>query len=548
MNSSNSFRFILWALFLGLFFFLFTLWVIEYDYSKNDVNKNPSVVQNREGNIQETSFNNLGKKYLTTDGLYDRSYVIEVVTDLFLVTIDRRGGDIVTLKLLKYPNSLSEKTSAYTLLDITTTRFSIAQSGLIGEKGPDSVLKGRFEYKSEKESYVCKNLLDVFFIDLIYEDSNLVVTKRFYFFNTSYVINVEYIITNKNADDYVCYLFGRLKQKNLGVIHTWYEDLFSMRTFNGFAFSTDKKSFTKISFFDIEKNCLVTHSVYGWIASIERYFITSWIVSRSNYEYATENFSDGFYGIRFIKRDPLVIKPFTQNNINLTLYAGPAITKDLKSIAPGLDLTVDYGFFWFLSQPIFYLLSLINFVLKNWGFSIIFLTFFIRLLFFPLSASSYRSMAKLRLLQPKINSLKEKYKEDNKTQFSASLLELYKKENVNPFGGCLPLLIQIPVFIAFYYVLLQSVELRMVPFVFWINDLSVPDPYYVLPVLMGISMFIQQKLNPKPADPTQEKIFLFIPPLLTLLFLQFAAGLVLYWLVNNLLSITQQWYMIRKYT
>jgi len=283
----------------------------------------------------------------------------------------------------------------------------------------------------------------------------------------------------------------------------------------------------------------------GWIAMQEHYFLTAWIPKADvkNVFYTRSMNNDYTIGAVSL---PIQLNPGQNTTLGAKLYIGPEDTKTLAGLAPGLDMTVDYGFFWFVSDPLFKIMSAINQVLGNWGWTIVLMTLLIKAIFYRLSARSYRSMAGMRKLQPKLLALKERYGDD-KAKLSQATMELYRQEKVNPLGGCLPILVQIPVFIGLYWVLLESVELRQAPFIFWIRDLSVMDPYHVLPLIMGGTMFVQQKLNPAPPDPVQAKLMMFLPLLFTALFWSFPAGLVLYWIVNNTLSILQQWYITRKY-
>ena len=283
----------------------------------------------------------------------------------------------------------------------------------------------------------------------------------------------------------------------------------------------------------------------GWVAWLQHYFVTAWIpAANSTNNVEGRKDSQGNYIIGFTS-DTLSVPAGGQGATAMTLYAGPKIQEDLKALAPDLDLTVDYGILWFLAQPIFWLLELIHDVLGNWGWSIVVLTLIIKLIFFPLSAASYKSMARMRAVSPKLQALKEQHGEDRQ-KMSQAMMELYKKEKINPLGGCLPILVQMPVFLALYWVLLESVEMRQAPWMLWITDLSITDPYFILPIIMGVTMFIQQQLNPTPPDPMQARVMKLLPIIFTFFFLWFPAGLVLYWVVNNVLSIAQQWYITRQ--
>jgi YidC/Oxa1 family membrane protein insertase len=282
----------------------------------------------------------------------------------------------------------------------------------------------------------------------------------------------------------------------------------------------------------------------GWVAMEEHYFTTAWVPDVGSYQFITETFADHSYSVCFVGSQ-VVVSPGKSAIVGASLYAGPEIMQTLQKVAPGLELTVDYGSLWWICQPIFHLMCWLYSIFGNWGVAIILVTVLIKLAFYKLSASSYRSMGNMKKLQPKMEQLKEKYGDDRQ-KFGQAVMELYKKEKVNPLGGCLPILIQIPVFIALYYVLLESVELRQAPFALWLQDLSVKDPFYVLPIIMGCSMFLQQRMSPAPPDPVQAKVMMAMPIVFTVMFLQFPSGLVLYWVVNNGLSILQQWFITRR--
>jgi len=273
--------------------------------------------------------------------------------------------------------------------------------------------------------------------------------------------------------------------------------------------------------------------------------VTAWVPAKDDTNVVqTRKDSQGNYIIGYTG-PALNVPAGAEGQASTTLYAGPKIQKDLAALSPGLDKTVDYGILWFLAEPIFWLLEHIHNLLGNWGFSIIVLTLIIKLAFFPLSAASYRSMARMRAVSPRLQALKEQFGDDRQ-KMSQAMMELYKKEKINPLGGCLPILVQMPVFLALYWTLLESVEMRQAPWILWITDLSIKDPYFILPIIMGATMFIQQQLNPTPPDPMQARVMKMMPIIFTFFFLWFPAGLVLYWVVNNVLSIAQQWYITRK--
>lgn len=474
----------------------------------------------------------------------DPNRTINVTTDVLNLKIDLLGGDIVYLDLPKYPVSLEEQNKGFVLLDESKERFYIVESGLLNEKGPDSASLGRQLYSAPLKNNLLGANEDVLTVDMSFATRDgVVVIKRFTFVRGSYEVNISYIIENNSTTDYVVSPFGRIKRSPPAAVSS---GLFgTTKSYTGAAINTPTTKYKKISFDDMQKKPFSESVEGGWAAMVEHYFVSALIPSAldKNY-YKTENLGGDIFGITFVTATKKV-GPNTKEVIETKLYVGPEIAQQLKTIAPGLELTIDYGFFWFLCQPIFWVLKTVFDLLGNWGVAIIVTTVLIKALFYKLSASSYKSMGNMRKIQPKIEALKKRYGDD-KQQFSQAMMDLYRKEKVNPLGGCLPILIQIPVFISLYYVLLESVELRQAPFMLWIQDLSAKDPYYVLPILMGISMFIQQRLNPAPPDPLQAKVLMFMPLFFTFLFLQFPSGLVLYWVVNNILSILQQWYITRS--
>jgi YidC/Oxa1 family membrane protein insertase len=322
--------------------------------------------------------------------------------------------------------------------------------------------------------------------------------------------------------------------------------MFQIGSFTGSSFGQPgKHRYKKVSFDDMKKQNLDVDANGGWVAMQQHYFLTAWVPNQKSLNRLYTQSNHEKFTIGSVS-EQYTLEPQQSLNLSSQLYVGPEDTAVLKKLAPGLDLTVDYGWLWFLSDALFSIMKAIESVIGNWGWSIIFITILIKLMFYRLSASSYRSMANMRRLQPKLEQLKQRFGDD-KAKFSQATMELYRQEKVNPLGGCLPILIQIPVFIALYWVLVESVELRHAPFMLWIHDLSASDPYHVLPLVMGLTLFIQQKLNPTPPDPAQAKVMMMMPVFMTILFWGFPAGLVLYWIVNNTLSILQQWWITKKF-
>ena len=469
--------------------------------------------------------------------------LITVNTDTLQLAINPVGGDVVHLNLPQYPRSLKNKDVPFTLFDNGQERVYEAQSGLIGVNGPDASSVSRPLYSASASEYRLADGEDKLVVDLKFSADGVNYTKRFSFVRGSYQVDVEYLIDNQSDSAWNGNLFAQIKRDNSADPSS--STATGMATFLGAALWTPDEPYSKLSMSDMDKNNLRVDVQGGWVAWLQHYFVTAWVPSAEGQHIVqSRKDSKGNYIIGFTGQT-LTVAPGSHETVALKLYAGPKIQSTLEALSPGLELTVDYGFLWWLAQPIFWLLEHIHSLLGNWGWSIIVLTILIKLAFFPLSAASYRSMAKMRTLAPKEQSLREQYGDDRQ-KMSQAMMEMYKKEKINPLGGCLPILVQMPVFLALYWVLLESVEMRQAPWMFWIHDLAVMDPYFVLPIIMGASMFIQQTLNPTPPDPMQAKVMKMLPIIFTFFFLWFPAGLVLYWVVNNVLSIAQQWYITRQ--
>ena len=468
--------------------------------------------------------------------------LVTVKTDQLEVTIDTMGGDIVETKLLSYHESLHSNTPIVLLNDNTKTRY-IAESGLLSASGPDTSLK-QAVYNTPQTSYVMTPDQQTLVVPLTWQKTDGVsVTKTFTFARDSYEIKVGYQIENQSKQPWEGSLYTQLMRTNAPPPST--NGLKNLATYFGAAISTPEKKFNKISFKEMQEKGLNQTVQGGWAAMIQHYFITAWVpAGTSTSTYYSKVTSDGLYTIGMISK-PVVVAPGARATTESQLYVGPAIADLLEKTSPGLKLTIDYGWFWFISDIIFWMMQKIYDVVGNWGWSIVLVTVIIKLLFYHLSAKSYRSMSNLKKLQPRIEALKERYGDD-KQKMTQATLALYREQKVNPMSGCLPILIQIPVFIALYWVLVESVQLRQAPWIFWIHDLSQHDPYYILPLLMGLSMFLQQRLNPAPPDPVQAKIMMLMPIIFTFLFANFPAGLMLYWFVNNTLSFSQQWFIMHR--
>ncbi|MBA2710909.1 MAG: membrane protein insertase YidC [Tatlockia sp.] len=472
------------------------------------------------------------------------SQTIQIKTDVLNLAIDLRHGDIVNAQLLKYPVSVEEKDRPITLMQNNAGERYVANSSLFTTN--DGQAKNiDLAYNADQKEFILTPGQKTLTVTLTGKTTdNLEVKKEFIFTRDSYLIQVNYLIDNKGSSTWQGYMNTQFLRSSPQEDKS---SIFHVGSFTGASYSNPGvHRYQKINFKDMNKSNLDVNSKGGWIAMQQHYFVSSWIPKADSNSLFYTRAVDGDYTIGAVSQ-PIKVEPSQKKETGANLYIGPENTAVLKEIAPGLELTVDYGILWFLSSFLFSLMKAINSVVGNWGWSIVLVTVLIKLIFYRLSASSYKSMAGMRKLQPKLQALRERHGDD-KAKMSQATMELYRQEKVNPLGGCLPIIIQIPVFIALYWVLLESVELRQAPFIFWIKDLAVADPYHVLPIIMGATMLIQQRLNPAPPDPMQAKIMMFLPILFTGLFWNFPAGLVLYWIVNNTLSILQQWYITRKYS
>lgn len=469
--------------------------------------------------------------------------IIELRSDVLQIAIDLQGGDIIELGLTKYLDKLDNPDVPFVLLEQNKERIYVAQSGLIGANGIDS--KSRAVYTASQSTYELTDGQDSLQVDLQWQDTaGITVTKRFTLHRGSYLVDVDFLIANSSAERWQANLFGQIKRDSTPAPSA---DTGSMglQPFLGAATTQPDDRFTKFTFDDIEEEPFKAQLPGGWMAMIQHYFLSAWIPdAQQSHTYTTRRTSSGF-NIAGFTSPAITVDPGQRGSTGASFYAGPKDQYSLQEISPYLELSVDYGWLWWIAQPLFWLLTKIHSFVGNWGVAIILLTVTVKAAFFKLSATSYRSMANMRRVQPQMADIREQYAEDKQEQ-SKAMMELYRKEKINPMGGCLPILVQMPVFIALYWTLMESVELRHAPFALWINDLSVMDPYFVLPLLMGASMWFMQKLNPPPPDPMQAKIMQWMPVMFTFFFLWFPAGLVLYWVVNNLLSMAQQYVITRQ--
>jgi YidC/Oxa1 family membrane protein insertase len=467
---------------------------------------------------------------------------VTVRTDLYTMEIGTVGGNVLKVFLNEYPASLGDQENSFQLMKPEIPNLFVAQSGLIGAEG-SSAPSHETPYRVNSQSYRLESGADQLSVDLYWTSPEGVkVTKRFNYQRGSYLVTVQHIVENGSGQPWV----GR-EYRQLMRTPTVDDSAASklLYTYTGGAIYSGEKKYEKIDFDDMQESKLSREVKGGWIAMLQHYFVGAWIPPQGQTGTFYTNVLPGERYVLGAYTPALTVDKGTSHTFSSGFVASPKLQDELKAISTGLDLTVDYGWLTVIAQPIFWLLKQIQAVVVNWGVAIILLTLLIKVLFYKLSEASYKSMANMRRMTPRIQALKDRFGED-KTRLNAAMMELYKKEKINPLGGCLPIVVQIPVFISLYWVLLESVELRQAPFIFWIQDLSTKDPYFVLPLIMGISMFIQQKLNPAPPDPMQAKIMMALPVVFTVFFAFFPSGLVLYWVTNNVLSIAQQWHITRQ--
>ncbi len=503
-----------------------------------------------------------GQPSPVTESVVASSTLVKVKTDVLALEIDTAGGTLQNLDLLSYPqekdNSIvnaarklvglkeAEKNrQSVRILNSLPERMFIAQSGLISGAGSSTAADHHATYTASSQQYVMADGEDTLTVPLTWTDNNgLIVTKAFIFKRGSYEITVNQTVNNQTGKDWSGRQYNQLLkvpfQENQGNMLTG-----GMRAYDGGVIYTEKEKYQKIDFDDMQDENVDVATLGGWAAMIQHYFASAWIppADQENHLY-TKYLKDDRYVVGSYS-PAVTVANNTEAQFVSRLFSGPKIQPMMEKIAPGLELTVDYSVLTFIGKPIYWLLNKIHGFTNNWGWAIIGVTLCIKLLMFPLTQASFISMAKMRKIQPRLKELQERFADDRQ-RFNSEMMGLYKKEKVNPLGGCLPILIQIPVFMSLYWVLSETVEFRQAPFMLWVQDLSVMDPFLILPVIMGITMKIQQGLNPPPIDPLQAKIMKMFPIVFTVFFLFFPAGLVLYWVVNNTLSIIQQTYITKK--
>ncbi|MBR5494606.1 MAG: membrane protein insertase YidC [Psychrobacter sp.] len=467
--------------------------------------------------------------------------LITVTTDRYDIKINPEGGDIVYAALKQYDATL-DSDKPFVLLENNSNRVYVAQSGLIGQNGIDTA-EGRAKYSHTANNYVMEKGQQTLSVPLTYKKDGVTVTKTFTFTQDKYPIDISYQIQNASANAWQGQMFAQLKRDDSKDPGMSDKGALSMATYLGGAWGTPDDPYNKLKFGKFNDGELTTTSDKGWVGIVQHYFVSAWTPENFTGKFFSRETGDEYF-IGF-NSQPVNVAPNKQVTLNATLYAGPKVQSELKEVAVGLNQTVDYGLLWPISKILFAVLDGIHKVIGNWGWSIILLTILVKIALMWFSNKSYYSMAKMRAIAPRLAALKEEHGDD-RMKMSQEMMAIYKEEKVNPMAGCLPILMQMPIFLALYWVLVESVELRHAPWILWIRDLSAMDPWFILPLLMGASMFIQQQLNPQPADPMQAKVMKFLPIIFTAFMLFFPAGLVLYWTVNNLFSMTQQYLINRK--
>ncbi len=496
-----------------------------------------------DGEVPDVSLSSSVSNTLESSKLSDGSKeeLIKVETDLFEAFVSTRGGTINHLTLKRYVQSPEEKDRNFQLFKANTPNLYLAQSGILTTDKTSSPNHNAL-FKAEKYEYRLAESDDELSVVLTWtSDEGVKVTKTYVFRRNSYVVNLTQKVENRSASEWIARSYTQFQRS----AYTDPNESSFIYTYTGTAIFSPEKKYEKITFDDIAESKLEREISGGWSAMLQHYFVGAWIPPEDEVQTFYTNYLSGPRYIVGSYSPVINIAPNADHKFVSRLYIGPKLQNELATVAEGLDLTVDYGWLTILAQPIFWLLNKLHSLVGNWGVAIILLTILIKLAFYKLSETSYKSMANMRKMTPRMQALKDRFGDD-KERLNQAMMEMYKKEKINPLGGCLPIMVQIPVFIALYWVLLESVEMRQAPFTLWLDNLSAPDPYFILPLLMGASMFIQQKLNPAPVDPLQAKMMMSLPFVFTVFFAFFPSGLVLYWTVNNILSIAQQWYITQN--
>ena len=468
------------------------------------------------------------------------STLVQVLTDKYDIRINPVGGDVVYAALREHDETLKSKTP-FVLLESDNNRVYVAQSGLIGRDGIDTS-EGRANYTTSQQQYVMGANDTALSVPLSYRKDGLTITKTYTFTKGQYPIDVSYNINNTTDKSWQGQMYAQLKRDNSKDPGLADKGMMGLATYLGGAWGTPDSPYNKLKFGNFNEEAPKITTDKGWVGIIQHYFVSAWIPKGYQAQlYSRENANEHIIGFT---SNPIEVAGGKQLTVNSTLYAGPKVQQNLKPLAEGLEQTVDYGILWPISKVLFWILDSVHKVLGNWGWAIIVLTLIVKIILMPIANKSYYSMAKMRAIAPRLQALKDDHGDD-RMRMSQEMMKIYKEEQVNPMAGCLPVLLQMPIFLALYWVLVESVQLRHAPWILWIKDLSAMDPYFILPLLMGAAMFFQQHLNPQPTDPMQARVLKFMPIIFTVFMLFFPAGLVLYWTVNNVFSMVQQ-YVINK--
>lgn len=513
---------------LFMSFIVYQQWQLDYHTPK------PVVTEQAKTAVSDVPSSANSNANAVVNETQTKGNVITLENDVFRLQINTVGGDVVGSELLKYDAELDSKTP-FVLLQNTPQHTYVAQSGLIGKDGIDTK-SGRAVYQVEGSSFKLAEGQNELVVPFTFQRDGVTYRKVFVLKRGQYDVTVNYEINNQSDKAIEVEPYGQLRHSLVDSSGS-----VAMPTYTGGAYSSSETNYKKYSFSDMENANLSINTKAGWVAILQHYFVSAWIPNQDadNQLYTLTDKANNIGSIGY--RGPVtVIQPNSTETLTSKLWTGPKLQNEMGEVANHLDLTVDYGWAWFIAKPLFWLLTFIQKLVHNWGLAIICVTLVVKAILYPLTKAQYTSMAKMRMLQPKLQEMRERFGEDRQ-RMSQEMMKLYKDEKVNPLGGCLPLLLQMPIFIALYWTFMEAVELRHAPFFGWIQDLSAQDPYYILPILMGASMFLLQKMSPTPvADPMQQKIMNFMPLIFMVFFLWFPAGLVLYWLVSNLITIIQQ--------
>ncbi|MFM8331634.1 MAG: membrane protein insertase YidC [Candidatus Methylumidiphilus sp.] len=538
----DNLRFVLFVLFVWLSFELWQAWQVDYGPKPPTpvaAGQTPGAAPTVPGGPSSPASASSVAGELLGEGRR-----IKIATDVLKVEIDGSGGDIRLADLTTYPEEKDKPEVPVRLLNDQPAALFISQSGFLGADAPNHT---NSLWQAAATEYKLGQGQDELRVPLTWSNGKgVTVTKTYVFKRGSFVVEMEQQVANQSDTPWQGAQYTQLQRKQPEKkVGSALSANSADRAYVGGVLYTPTEKYEKISFDDMKDAALNKDSKDGWVAMIQHYFMAAWIpAAGEDQHFYTKALNDQHFVIGAVS--PTVeVAPGATQTFKARMWVGPKLQRVLEGVAPGLELTEDFGKLTIFAKPVFWLIEQFHKVFDNWGWGIVFATLLIKAVFYKLSESSYRSMANMRKLQPKLQQLKERHGED-KQAFNQAMMDLYRKEKVNPLGGCLPILVQMPVFIALYWVLSEAVELRQAPFIFWLQDLSAKDPYFILPVIYGVSMFVQQQLNPQPQDPMQAQVMKWLPVIFSFMFAFFPSGLVLYWVVNNLLSIFQQAYITKQ--